>query len=252
MSIVLLDYRKKIFIDIIDSTNTYLKNPAFEPGSWIVANSQTEGKGRNNRKWTDIGDEKIIFSGKIQFNTLDLPFTLLPIFVAKAIVMATVKSRPEFETVLKVKWPNDIYLYDRKVSGILVESEIIENKFIAIIGIGINIFGSYLPGGLESAGYLLEHSDPVLKNVLLENLVLSINEHILLMANKNTIQTEISWLYDRLYQKDKLIAFDAGTSIMQGKVIGLTEQGFLLVETKSGSRYELMDTTPNFKVLKDE
>lgn len=251
MSVVLLDPNKKIVLDVVDSTNLYLKNPELKPGTWVTADSQTKGKGRKNRTWIDIGDEKIIFSGKVQFNNLNLPFTLIPIFVAKAILLAIFKFFPHLEDSLKIKWPNDIYLNNRKISGVLVESEVGSNKFVSIIGIGLNISGKQLPIEIESqgGGYLLEKEVPGIREKLLGEIVGSINNVLLAITEPEIIKEEMDWIYQRLLMKDKFIRFGDKQTLKKGKVIGLTEQGFLLVVSEDESLHELMDTTDYFELL---
>lgn len=115
-------------VDSIESTNTYLKENynSFLDNSVLVADKQTKGRGRYNRVW--ISDDDIIFS--LLFKKNDFYEIITPL----AIVIALKKYGLE----AKIKWPNDIYLNNKKLCGILIE-DIYSSKFeSAIIGVGIN------------------------------------------------------------------------------------------------------------------
>ncbi len=128
--------KKYIFFEEIDSTNIYAKNNEFPEGTIIVAESQTAGKGRKGRKWISTKGKGIYFSTilkpKIDIKNI-LKFSLIfPLSVFETIKQEGLNP--------KIKWPNDVYLNNKKVSGILLESDIegAEIKKI-VVGIGINI-----------------------------------------------------------------------------------------------------------------
>ena len=115
-------------VDVIDSTNDYLKDHynEFNDKSILLAHTQTKGRGRLDHKWISGKDLtfSIIFNHKENYQT-----------PALAIILALEELRID----AKIKWPNDIIYNDMKLSGILIE-EIYEDKFMAsIVGIGINL-----------------------------------------------------------------------------------------------------------------
>ena len=112
----------------IGSTNTFLKeNYTKYPDRTIIwADIQTNGRGRYNRIWES--DNDIIFSILKKNNG---PYQIItPLSITLALKKLNINTG--------IKWPNDIYLNNKKLSGILIE-DIYNNKFISsIIGIGIN------------------------------------------------------------------------------------------------------------------
>ncbi|OLC93735.1 MAG: biotin--[acetyl-CoA-carboxylase] ligase [Thaumarchaeota archaeon 13_1_40CM_3_38_6] len=105
---------KIYYFDTIDSTQSFalsLASKPYENGSVVIAQRQTKGRGRLNRKW-------ISPKGSLA--------------LAKAIEKV-LKLKP------RLKWPNDVTLNDKKVAGILIDASIESNKIgYLVIGVGIN------------------------------------------------------------------------------------------------------------------
>jgi BirA family biotin operon repressor/biotin-[acetyl-CoA-carboxylase] ligase len=114
--------------------------------NWTVvyAAEQTRGKGRHNRHWWSPAGMGLWFSIILRpvidvqnINLINLATALLIRRFLKNRLAAGVN---DFKSVVGLKWPNDILVDDRKICGILLESEIVKSKIQFIIaGIGINI-----------------------------------------------------------------------------------------------------------------
>ena len=116
-------------VDEIESTNTYFKEnyDSYENKSVLIALKQTKGRGRYDRVWKS--DNDITFSILLKENG-NYQITV-PLAVCYGLLDLG------FDTY--IKWPNDIYLNDKKLVGILIE-DIFSDKFISsVIGIGINM-----------------------------------------------------------------------------------------------------------------
>ena len=125
--------------DSVDSTNKLAKKLAYEgaaDGTVIVAEEQTGGKGRLERKFFSPRGKGIYFSLILRPKCLpkDAPkFTLMA-----AVAVANAMQR--FKIPAQIKWPNDIMFDGRKVVGILTElSAQIEKVNYIVVGIGINV-----------------------------------------------------------------------------------------------------------------
>ena len=132
-------YIKDIFLDTIDSTQLWAKNNynSFDPQNitCITAEQQTKGYGRYNRTWLSPKDMCIAstfyFSLPISTNNLSSLAQLICISLAK--VLQTLSLAPQ------IKWPNDVMLNEKKLSGVLCQT-IFEKDIVHIfLGIGINI-----------------------------------------------------------------------------------------------------------------
>lgn len=126
-----------IHFEEIGSTNDYLKEHGHElpHGTVVTATRQITGKGRLGRQWQDEGDSVLKMSILLHNTQLnDMP--ILPSITGIAVCEAL---NSLFGEHFFIKWPNDIILYKKKVSGILCESRIYGEKSFAVCGIGINL-----------------------------------------------------------------------------------------------------------------
>lgn len=126
---------KTIHFETIDSTNTYLKEnyEKLDNFTFVSADFQSAGRGRNNRNWKSEKGENLLFSLLIKDKALIDKFSSLSVISAFSIIKAL---NPEH---LSIKWPNDIYYKDSKLCGILLEAVTRNEIECLIIGIGLNV-----------------------------------------------------------------------------------------------------------------
>jgi BirA family biotin operon repressor/biotin-[acetyl-CoA-carboxylase] ligase len=131
-----------IHFKTIDSTNVYAMsllsktNPIH--GTVISADFQTNGRGQIGRKWQSDPNQNIAISIILH------PHFLNPqdqFALSKAIALGVVDFLNSFGLDnISIKWPNDIYINDKKVGGILIQNILSGSKYqTAIIGIGLNV-----------------------------------------------------------------------------------------------------------------
>ena len=130
--------KRVYYFEEIDSTQNFAEQIASdkkEDGTIIIAEKQTSGRGRLERKWTSP-------KGGIWFSLIIHPkfdissSTLVPIAGAIALVKS-IKSILDMD--VSVKWPNDITLDGKKVAGMLVDAAFQANNIdYLILGVGIN------------------------------------------------------------------------------------------------------------------
>lgn len=120
--------------DVTDSTNLRAKELAASgapSGTVVTAAEQDAGRGRGGRKWSAPSDSALLYSAILR--PLDLSHLLLPLSVPVAVCEA---CEAVASVECKIKWPNDIWLEQRKLAGILIEARPPE---WAVIGVGINL-----------------------------------------------------------------------------------------------------------------
>ncbi len=131
---------KVIKLTRTESTNTYAKLhiDELEDKSVVHALRQTEGRGRFNRSWVDLGDENLFFS--IVLKPSPYSISVLPNITQYACLILC-KILENYGTNPKIKWPNDIMIDgERKISGILSETVMQGGEIKAlIVGIGVNL-----------------------------------------------------------------------------------------------------------------
>ena len=106
----------------------------------VVAESQTAGRGRNAKKWSSKANGNIYLSF---FDELDTD--CIPQRCAVAAYSAVAEFVKSAETV-RIKWPNDILIGMKKVSGMIAKTALFGEKKFFICGIGINVFMPHEPG----------------------------------------------------------------------------------------------------------
>ena len=136
---------KRIDLDTVSSTNTFLSSyeaPEKEDMILVTAEQQTAGRGQQGNTWESEARKNLLFSILVRPSTLpSARMFVLSEAIALSIreAIAHELSRGEMEEVC-VKWPNDIYVGDCKIAGILIENTLAGQHIErSIIGCGVNI-----------------------------------------------------------------------------------------------------------------
>jgi len=142
LSFLKIDKNLKVNLEIfdqIDSTNSYLlnKKQALNELNICIAEMQTKGKGRSGKIWESPKEKNIYLSIGIVLNNKISELDGFSIFIALMICNAL---EDLYKIKAKIKWPNDLYLKDKKFGGILIETKMANRKLSIVIGIGLNIF----------------------------------------------------------------------------------------------------------------
>jgi BirA family transcriptional regulator, biotin operon repressor / biotin---[acetyl-CoA-carboxylase] ligase len=119
-----------------DSTNERAKElaQAGAPGGVVVtASEQTAGRGRRGNAWFAPPGACLLYSALLRPFDAELP-PLLPLAVPIAVCEAAEEVAP---VRCQVKWPNDVWIDERKVAGVLVEAR--PDEGWAVIGVGLNV-----------------------------------------------------------------------------------------------------------------
>jgi BirA family biotin operon repressor/biotin-[acetyl-CoA-carboxylase] ligase len=128
---------KIIKFDTINSTNTYaLENfDKLENMSIIIANTQTNGRGRFDRTWESSEKENIYLSIILK------PENLTHIAnITQYLSVVLCKTIKKYNLSPQIKWPNDVLINNKKVCGILCEASRKDNKINGLVlGVGINL-----------------------------------------------------------------------------------------------------------------
>jgi BirA family biotin operon repressor/biotin-[acetyl-CoA-carboxylase] ligase len=121
---------------VTDSTNARARElvEAGAPGGTVVtAAEQTAGRGRQGRSWTAPPGKALLYSAILR--PLDERHLLLPLSVPLAVCETAEELAPGIECA--IKWPNDIWVEERKLAGILIEAK--PQDGWAVIGVGLNL-----------------------------------------------------------------------------------------------------------------
>ncbi len=170
--------RKTIRYDIVTSTNELLRELAadgIETGTVVTARAQFSGRGRLDRKWESPEGGlwmSILLETDAGFEANR--FGLVPLMAGASVATSIIM---EYDLDAGVKWPNDVLIGGRKVSGILCELIERGGTRCAIVGIGVNVNNPVKEGydfSGQSTSVMEEFGKPVgledLENTILEEL----------------------------------------------------------------------------------
>ena len=131
-----------IYLDETDSTNSYIRrqinadSPNMHSGCVVCAREQTNGRGRKDRVWISGKDTGLTFSFILDLKGKQ-PAEIVTITLAAGVGVSA--ALRELGIECKLKWPNDIYVGDKKLCGILSETVGSGENLYAICGVGINV-----------------------------------------------------------------------------------------------------------------
>jgi BirA family biotin operon repressor/biotin-[acetyl-CoA-carboxylase] ligase len=200
---------------VTDSTNERAKELALAGaphGTLVTADEQTAGRGRQGRTWSAEPGDALLLS--LVVRSLD---ELLPLRAAVAVA----ESIP---LPAQIKWPNDVWLGGKKVSGILVEGRPQEGW--AVLGIGLNVATRSFPDELSeiATSLALEGASPSREEVL-QALLVSLDR----LLTAAPIEILAAWR-----KRDALLGEPVAWNGGRGRAAGITDAGALLVETDAG------------------
>lgn len=252
----------------IDSTNSYLKDKSEllqRNGLVLIAEMQVSGRGRAGRKFTSVIGNNVTFSVVLHPN---LPLEEIQIFALLAGV-AVARVLENYVKNIRLKWPNDVLVNEKKICGILLETiNIPDHNFpVLIMGIGLNTKGcpNDYPEELQNIVTTIEsemspisdissktETAPALNNEsIFQQLLLELDSCLgkfsLVSANKQNSDKTTSgrssllqeWLQRAKVLGRKVCSLnnveervkDSGTV---GIIEGLTREGYLQIRTDSG------------------
>ena len=128
-----------VTLEEVHSTNSYALEylPSFEDGTVLYTTHQTSGRGRYNRKWIYDDTENLYMSIVLKPEKKSFPFQNLTQYLS--VILCKVLEE-NFGINPSIKWPNDILVDGAKISGILAETGMSNNKIDGVVlGLGLNV-----------------------------------------------------------------------------------------------------------------
>lgn len=228
--------RKIIKFDGIDSTNNYATKIAgnsevFE-GTMVLANEQFSGRGQINNTWESEPGANVLASIIFYPEFLPVHYQFM---LSKVVSLGVTDCVSTYVEEVKVKWPNDIYVGNKKVAGILIENSIMGmNIGWSVAGIGLNVnqmvFQSNAPNPVSIA-MLLGNKIPL--SEVVSRLCKCIDKWYTKLKNNeaNTInQAYIEHLYRFGIESD----YHDKEGFFRGKICAINKIGQLQIEKTNG------------------
>jgi BirA family biotin operon repressor/biotin-[acetyl-CoA-carboxylase] ligase len=222
------------YYDEIDSTNTEAKSLAIDgapEGTVVIAECQSAGRGRLGRRWTSPAGKGLLFSVVLRPELTLAEAHLLTVVTA---VAACAGIEAQTHIPVQIKWPNDLYVDDKKVGGILLEIAGEQDEIdwvVAGIGINANTEFTELPVSLRRSATSLKMAGgvPVDRSELLARVLLSL-EQSYVDAVANGFDRSLREFRDRDFLLNKSVSVQTREGPVVGEAAGIDNHGALLVE----------------------
>ena len=212
----------------IDSTNKFLyelnKTKHFNEPVVAIADYQSRGKGRNDNSWESKRGKNLLLS--ILFNhelKIDeqYNFSIIISLSIRKLISDYVKEK------VYIKWPNDIIVCDKKISGFIIDNIVRKNIInTSIVGIGINInqlfFNKFIPPAISLSNLTEKTYD---LDEIKDRLLIYIDTYY--NNPKNNYLTEFN---KHLYLKNNIVSIEVNKKLIKAKILGVNEKGELFVD----------------------
>lgn len=229
--------RKIYYYDVTESTNNVadqLARDGAPEGTLVLAEYQTKGRGRMEREWFSPKGRNILMS-------VVLRPRMDPGFVSLITVMSSVAVARAIRSVgldAQIKWPNDVYIEGRKVSGILTEMKCEQDRIkhlVLGIGINVNMLKSEIPLSLhgEASSLSILKGAPIDRKELLKTLLCELEMAYDMVKDDRCERVLGEW--SRLsFIVGKWVEVSLGAKKIEGVALGTDSKGALLLKLENG------------------
>ena len=237
----------------VHSTNKYLKEADSENnenGFVVIANEQTQGRGRRSREFVSARDEGVYLSMLLKLNGRQHDIRLLTICAAVA-VSKSIESICKLNA--EIKWVNDIYCNGKKICGILTEASLsgeLQELDTVIIGIGINTGNVPFEIKEFATSVLEENGMRGIRNDLIAELLNQFESVYLDYTEKGKAHEIIKHYESKLFIKGKQVIVVNHDNEYAATVLGVDSTGALIVENDNGDSEHI--TTGEIKLKYDK
>lgn len=221
------------------STNNYLselqKKEKLEEGTIVWTDFQTAGKGQTGNSWESEPTKNLLFSILFYPDFLEAAEQFILSQAVSLAIVDTLKPLLKNETV-SIKWPNDIYVGNKKMVGILIENTIKGSSIdTSIAGIGINVNQEIFRSNAPNPVSLKQLTGETYK---LDDLLKTLQNNLLTryaeLCNNNETNTVLGYK-ENLFRKEGYYPYKSGNSVFEAKIKAVLPSGHLVLEEKNGT-----------------
>lgn len=224
----------KTFFQVCDSTNNLAKSLALttDDDFLVVAPHQISGKGRQDRKFaSNVGGAYMSYCYHPKPASLTVTDSFKMVLITGLSVLNTLKK---FGLSPTLKWPNDVFIQDKKICGILLESSL-NCEFVShiIFGIGINLTNEIPDEFKAIATSISEHTTAKISRI---QIVCEVIYQLNLLL-KEYEQCGFESLKKQYYANSRtignVVTIKNKDTTTTGKAIGISEEGFLILQCEN-------------------
>lgn len=226
---------KIIRLKDVDSTNRYLKELSDENEAEmtvVVADYQSAGKGQGAHTWESEAGKNLLFSIKVHPHWVPVRRQFV---LSMAGALAIKDALDSYTEGITLKWPNDVYWNDKKISGTLIETAI-DSKGVktCIFGVGVNLnqtlFTSDAPNPVSLAQILGHDVD---KEEVLRKIIEAFQRYYELLRRADYM--DVSGIYHlALYRRKGYHEYEDKDGKFEGAFVEVEDDGHLILHDKKG------------------
>lgn len=220
-----------------ESTNKFMQMIAeteeLASGSIVLTDFQTAGRGQTGNSWESEAGKNLTFS--IFFRPADIPANM-PFVISEMVSLSVKYTLDKYISDVSVKWPNDIYYQDQKITGILIENTILQSKIAqSIIGIGINVNQTDFHSNAHNPASIARITGKYFDCMnILEDFRLIFNEQSERLNSLCFDSVHNDYLY-AIYRKDGYHKYCDANGIFEAVIRDIEPTGHLILERPDGS-----------------
>ena len=206
--------------ELIDFLNQHYLSEDFLA---IYTFNQTKGRGQYGNSWENLPEENLAYSFALKTKNINISDTCFNFYTA-ILVRDFIANLTKTE--VKIKWPNDLILKNKKICGMLFEKK--KNYFV--VGIGINILQENFKN-LPKAGSVLSQTGLSFElKAFTESLHQYLFEHLV----QKEIPNDILELYHlHLYRKNEVSVFEKNEVRQNGIIQNVDENGYIWIDLEN-------------------
>lgn len=206
--------------ELIDFLNQHYLSEDFLA---VYTFNQTKGRGQYGNSWENLPEENLAYSFALKTKNINVSDTCFNFYTA-ILVRDFIANLTKTE--VKIKWPNDLILKNKKICGMLFE----KNKNYFVVGIGINILQENFKN-LPKAGSVLSQTGLSFElKAFTESLHQYLFEHLV----QKKIPNNILELYQlHLYRKNEVSVFEKNEVRQNGIIQNVDENGYIWIDLEN-------------------
>jgi len=206
--------------ELIDFLNQHYLSEDFLA---VYTFNQTQGRGQYGNSWENLPEENLAYSFALKTKNINVSDTCFNFYTA-ILVRDFIANLTKTE--VKIKWPNDLILKNKKICGMLFE----KNKNYFVVGIGINILQENFKN-LPKAGSILSQTGLSFElKAFTESLHQYLFEHLVQKEIPNNI-LELYHLH--LYRKNEVSVFEKNEVRQNGIIKNADENGYIWIDLEN-------------------
>lgn len=220
----------------VSSTNTVaaamLREQAPAEGTVITASYQESGRGQPGNSWESEPGKNLLMS------IILYPVMVSPadqFIISRMVSLAVYDLVSGYSKAAAIKWPNDIYIRDDKIAGILIENSIMgETLGSSIAGIGLNINQDVFRSGAPNPVSLRQVTGRELDlDTVTDDLIAALDRRYAMVINGKAALLESEY-HNALYRAGEWHRFSDETGEFEGMIEGVMHDGMLSVRKRNG------------------